>query len=266
MTEANTDKKTRRDLILFFILAFAFSWGVAIPLALEGTGAIEAALPEWTHYLAAYGPMLAALVVTAFSLGSPGLKDLLGRMFYIRVCPKWWFVSFSPLLTGLLLIFILNRFPGTGITIASLGNVNYLQPLGWGALLLWFLTFGLGEETGWRGFALPRLQKGRTALSATLILTIFWALWHLPQFLYLFEPASAIGWLAGLFAGSIVLTWLYNSASDSIFMVSIWHACFNFMTASTGKTGLLPVLLTLVVIVWAALVVRFAGAKSLMSL
>ena len=119
------------------------------------------------------------------------------------------------------MIFILNRFPNTGITIASLGEVNYLPPLGWGALLIWFLTFGLGEETGWRGFALPRLQKGRSALHATMILTVFWALRHLPLFFYLFESTLLIGWLVGLFAGSIVLTWLYNSASDSIFMVSI---------------------------------------------
>ena len=89
MTTAKIPQHTRRDLTIYFILAFAFSWAVAVPLTLENTGAIETSLQEWSHYLAAYGPMLAALLVTAFSLGGSGLKDLPGRMLYIRVCPKW---------------------------------------------------------------------------------------------------------------------------------------------------------------------------------
>ena len=67
-----------------------------------------------------------------------------------------------------------NRFTGSEIRLPDLGAVNYLPPLGSkGTLLLWIFTSGLGEETGWRGFALPRLQKGRGALAATMILAAF---------------------------------------------------------------------------------------------
>ena len=68
------------------------------------------------------------------------------------------------------------------------------------------MTFGLGEETGWRGFALPRLQRGHSALSATLILWALWALWHLPLFFYSYDlsvvPGLTIGLLAGAVTGS----------------------------------------------------------------
>jgi len=249
----------------YFVLAYLISWSIGIPLALTKQGIIPEILPEWTHYLVAYGPMLSALIVTSIGQGLPGLKDLGRRILNWRVCPKWWLVSFSPLLIGFIAILILNRFAGSEIGLSDLGSVNYLPPLGVGALLLWFFTFGLGEEIGWRGYALPHLQKGRSALMATLILAALWALWHLPQFFYLFDPSMAIGWVIGLFAGAVFLTWLYNSTKYSILMVAIWHACFNFMTASKAEIGFLPALVSAVVIVWAVLVIIIYKPKYLMS-
>jgi len=140
---------------------------------------------------------------------------------------------------------------GEPISIASLGNVNFLPSLGLAALPLWLLTFGIGEETGWRGFALPRLQRDRSALSATLILSILWALWHLPQFFYLFEPTIAIGWLLGLICGAVLLTWLFNSTGGSILIVAIWHGCFNFISASNAGNGILAAVVSSLVMIWA---------------
>jgi uncharacterized protein len=255
-----------RSLAAYFILAYAISWSIGIPLALAHQGIIPAVLPAWTHYLIAYGPMLSALIVTGAVQGLPGLKDLGRRMILWQVCPKWWLIAFSPLIIGFVAIWILNRFAGSRTGLAELGMVNFLPPLGIGALLLWIFTFGMGEETGWRGFALPRLQKGRSALAATTILTAFWALWHLPQFFYLFEPGMAIGWVIGLYAGAVILTWLYNSAKDSILMVAIWHGCFNFMTASQADTGALPAVLSAIVIVWAVFVIVRYKPKHLMAI
>ena len=262
---ATTFPTDSRVLSTYFILAYALSWSIGVPLALAHQGIIPAILPQWTHYLVAYGPMLSALIVTGISQGSPGLKELGGRIFKWS-CLKWWAAAFSPLLLGMVGIWILNRFTGSEIRLADLGAVNYLPPLGVrGALLLWIFTFGLGEETGWRGFALPRLQKGRGALAATLILTVFWALWHLPQFFYLLDPSMAAGWLIGLFAGAVILTWLYNSSPDNILPVAIWHGCFNFMTASTAEVGLLPVALSAIVITWAVVVIIRYKPRTLMS-
>jgi membrane protease YdiL (CAAX protease family) len=253
-------------LSAYFILAYAISWSIGVPLALAKQGIIQAILPQWTHYLVAYGPMLSALVVTGLSRGTPGLKELGSRMVMWRVCPKWWLIAFSPLILGFGVILILNLLTGSETGLSDLGMVNFLPPLGMGALPLWFFTFGLGEEAGWRGYALPRLQKGRSALAATLILAVFWALWHLPQFFYLYDPSMAVGWVIGLFAGAVLLTWLYNSAKDSILIVAIWHACFNFVTASTADTGALPAVLSTIVIVWAVVVIILYKPKYLTSL
>ena len=88
----------------------------------------------------------------------------------------------------------------------------------------------------------------------------------LPQFFYLFDPTMAVGWVIGLFAGAVILTWLYNSANNSILMVAIWHACFNFMTASQTDTGILPVVLSTIIIVWAVSVIIRYKPKYLMSI
>jgi membrane protease YdiL (CAAX protease family) len=253
-------------LIAFFILAYALSWSIAVPLALANHDVIPALLPEWMHYLVAFGPMLAALIVTGLHRGRSGLKELGGRM--IRwACPKWWIVAFSPLIIGYLVIMMLNTLTGSEIHLSDLGEISYLPPLGAiGALLLWILTFGFGEETGWRGYALPHLQKGRSAFTATMILAMFWALWHLPQFFYQSAPSMAIGWGIGLFAGAVILTWLYNSASNSILIVAIWHGCFNFVTASTVNIGMLPAIMSVLVILGAVIVLLRYKPKYLTSI
>lgn len=91
-------------------------------------------------------------------------------------------------------------------------------------LLLSSVAYGFGEETGWRGFALPGLQRDRSALSATLILTAFWALWHAPFFFYRYEfgLGQIVGFFLGLLAGAIWLTCLYNATGGSVLMVAIW--------------------------------------------
>jgi len=248
-------QKETRNLVLYFVLAYGISWAIGIPLALERKGLIAPILPYWAHYFVAYGPLLSAIIVTWFSAGKSGLKELGNRLRLWKVRPIWWAVAFSPLILGALVILVFFFVTGQTISLSTLGEVNFLPPLGIGALALWFLTFGIGEETGWRGFALPRLQEKRSALSATLILATFWALWHLPQFFYLFDPSIAVGWAFGLFTGAILLTWLFNSANGSVLITAVWHASFNFITASTAGNGFLAAVVSTIVMVWAVFVV-----------
>lgn len=257
--------KETKNLILYFVLAYAFSWVIGIPLALEHQGLMAPVLPVWTHYFVAYGPLLAAVLVTGISEGSAGLKKLGERLTLWKVRPIWWVVAFSPLIVGAVVILVFVFITGEPISIASLGEVHFLPPLGIGALGLWILTFGLGEETGWRGYALPRLQQNRSALSATLILASFWALWHLPQFFYLFDPRIAVGWAIGLFAGAIVFTWLFNSTGGSILILAIWHGSFNFMSASDAGNGILAAVVSTLVMIWAVVVIWWFKPQNLSS-
>jgi membrane protease YdiL (CAAX protease family) len=246
----------RHSLLMFFVLAYALSWAVEIPLALRAQGLISAPIPWSLHYLSAYGPMLAAIIVTGITSGGEGLRELARRMFKWRVRPVWWLVAFAPLVLYALLALVLRFIPGQGTGLAALGQIDFLPNLGVGALLVWFLTFGLGEETGWRGFALPRLQQDRSALWATVILWVFWALWHLPLFFYLYDATILVGFLLGLLAGAIILTWLYNSSGGSVLLVAVWHAGFNFVTGCLAcKTGVAAAVLSTVVMIWAVVVV-----------
>jgi membrane protease YdiL (CAAX protease family) len=238
----------------YFLLAYGISWAIGIPLAITARWN-QQPLPFSIHYLIAYGPMLSALIMTWLTDGLDGLKELLARILKWRVQPVWWLVAFSPL--GLFAVFaIMKRFiQGEWMDFGLLGQVNFLPNLGLGALFLWIFTFGLGEEIGWRGYALPRLQKNRSSLSATLILSAFWAIWHLPQFFYLFDVTILLGWLFGLLAGAIVFTWLYNSTQGSILMVALWHGTFNFITASKAGEGVIAAVLSTLVIVWSVFII-----------
>ena len=125
-----------------------------------------------------------------------------------------------------------------------------------------FLGGPLGEEPGWRGFALPRLQQRRTALTSSVLVGLIWGLWHIP--LYLLpgtgqhellrtgtSPAFAIGGFVGWTIGlSVLFTWLFNQTRGSLIVVILFHAAVNlaaFLPATVGSTGaatLLNVLLT----------------------
>ncbi len=258
-----TSSGQSRNLIAYFGLAYAISWSIGIPLALAARGIIPHVFPPWAHYFVAYGPMVSAIVVTLVTEGPPGFATLAKRVVAWRVPPVCWLAALSPLIIGLLVVLIMNSATGNVTSLASLGEVNFLPPLGIAALALWTLTFGLGEEVGWRGYALPRLQRGRSALSATAILAVFWALWHLPQFFYLFDPSIAIGWAIGLFAGAIVFTWLFNSSGGSILIVAIWHGCFNFITASNTGSGVIAAVVSTIVMVWAVVVIVVFKPRSL---
>jgi membrane protease YdiL (CAAX protease family) len=133
----------------------------------------------------------------------------------------------------------------------------------------------LGEEIGWRGYVLPRLQTRMSALSASLFLAPIWALWHMPLFL--------AGWLQGApgrtpiiyaafvvsaFALSVFLTWVYNSTGGSLLMVVLLHATVNLpitlVIDDLGSRATVPVLLYWgLMIVAAIVVVMVAGRKHL---
>lgn len=261
-TEINRNK-TRSDLILFFILAYAISWAIAIPLALQKHHITQPVLPYWAHYFVGYGPMLSALFVTWYSEGFEGLRKIGKNISAWNIHPRWWFIAISPLLLGIAIALFMNLFSGEKITISHFGMVNFLPPLGIGAFFLWLFTFGFGEEVGWRGYVLPRLQKKYNALMATTILTLFWAIWHLPQFFYLFAPAIAVGWAVGLFAGAVVFTWIFNSTNGSILLVALFHGSFNFVTAANINNNIPAVLVSSVVMVWALFIIVHYKPKTL---
>ena len=121
----------------------------------------------------------------------------------------------------------------------------------------------------WRGFALPRLQARRSALAATLILGVLWALWHLPVFW--FHPGlgqimavgivAAVFWVLGLFSQAILYTWLYNSSRRSILMVALLHG--GLTTFSLGGGEDVAAIMGLTILIAAVVVIVVAGPSNL---
>jgi len=253
----------RHPLASYFGLAFALSWLIEVPLALQAHGLLGIELPFALHYLAGFGPLLAAVLVSLSCGGTRSLADLLGQLGRWRVGPSWWLVAVSPLVALVLVSAVVSTADGDVLGITALGEVDFLPSLGFAAPLFWFATFGVGEETGWRGFALPRLQRAHSSLAATLFLWALWALWHAPLFFYLYPPSVLPGLVSGLLAGAIVFTWIFNSTGGSVLIVAIWHGLFDSTTACTAcKASPTAAVISTLVMVWAvAVIVIFGPAR-----
>jgi membrane protease YdiL (CAAX protease family) len=84
-----------------------------------------------------------------------------------------------------------------------------------------FFTISLGEEPGFRGFALPRFLVGRSALAASLILGVLHAIWHLPLFLGGDMPAISTTLI--VLSGAVMFTWIFNHTNGSVLIAMIFH-------------------------------------------
>jgi len=195
MTTANASERpstpregllVRHPLIFYFLLAYAGTWLITVPLALSanGVGLLPLGIPNGSVIFVSavwvlLCPTLAAIIVTGATEGREGIGRLLRRYVLWRVGLRWYLiVLLGPPAIILLATIVL---PGA---LASFRTLAPLHPL---PLLVSFplvLIFGgaLFEEGGWRGFALPRLQRLHGPLVGTLILGILWACWHLPLF------------------------------------------------------------------------------------
>src|SRR5215216_6262918 len=259
----------RHPLIAFFVLAYALAWIIESPLVfLRDT--ITASHPPGVVLvmLASNVPSVVAIVLTAIVLGRGALRKLLARLLIWRVNPLWYLgVVLGPvaLVGGTIALNTLLGRPALSLGIPSL--------LGLVIMLAFFIFPGsaLGEEIGWRGYALPRLQTRMSALSASLILAPIWALWHLPLWLTGAPgrtPLIYAGFVVSAFALSVILTWVYNSTGGSLLIVVLLHATVNLPQTlaidELGSRATVPVLLYWGLMVVAAIVVVVvAGPKHL---
>lgn len=251
----------QHPLFTYYVLAYMCSWAIAVPLALQAQGVLAARVPFALHYLSGLGPAIAALATTQLlRRARPGNRPL-NQPSRFRYSTRWLLLGFlSPLLLFAAAQFAARVSGQSAPTWTALGQVNFLPDLGLWAWALWLIANGWGEELGWRGFALPRLQRTHSALTSSVLLSIAWASWHLPAFFYV--PSYVAlglrvlpGFFLGILAGAIVLTWLYNSSHGSVLAVVLWHASFNFVSASPNAGGFVAAVTSTLVMVWAVVIV-----------
>jgi membrane protease YdiL (CAAX protease family) len=217
-------------LITYFVLAYAISWAFWLPLAASEHGLLPVELPAVVFYsLAALGPILAAVITSNIQGGRPAIRALFGSLLRWRVGMRWYVAATLGYPALLLFALVVDRLLG-GTLIWPVDDLGGMHMPFWFLLAL-NAPFVLCEEIGWRGFALPRLQRKHSAWVATLILGVLWALWHVPSFLM---PASMHGgilfplWTIWLLLMAIVQTWLYNGTRGSVLHVWLYHATMNF--------------------------------------
>lgn len=212
----------------FVTLTFALSWAYWVPLALTGG--------EGSHVPGLLGPGLAAMVVSAIAQGRAGPRDLAARSVRWRVPPRWYVVALAPLLAGAVGLLVVAVADPSSLRLGGLDRFPGLPEVGWvGVFLLVLLLNGFGEEVGWRGFLWPRLRRDRSLAGAAGLLTLPWALWHLPTFWLAtgmdLDPLVLPGWLIGLAAGAVVLGWLYEH-TGSLLLVALFHTSLNMVSAT----------------------------------
>jgi membrane protease YdiL (CAAX protease family) len=250
----------RHPLVFFFLIAYAGAWLVEAPVVLSatGTGLLPFTLPRTVQVLALAaatftGPTLSAFVMTGVIEGRAGINRLLRRYVLWRVKLRWYLFVLVVIPASVVLGAIV--IPGVLASYQPLtSSMGLTYPL---ALVSTFVLGGpLGEEPGWRGFALPRLQPMHGPLAGSVILGLLWGSWHLPLFWSgVWTPPTLpniVMFIVMTTALTVIITWVFNNAKGSLLITMLMHASFNtfankivaplFPAPVLDEYGLLPVL------------------------
>jgi CAAX protease family protein len=266
----SSDFIIRRPLLAYIALSYTFFWGfldlikfILILLRLQPD-----TLPAWAMpvivTLGSWMPNLAAVTITGVLAGREGIRQLLGKFFAYRIAVRWYFVALFPFPLVFAAAGLCRLAGGT-----APGNMGLSVGFWAGLIILNLLQGATGEEAGWRGFALPRLQETLRPVKASLILGLIWGFWHLP--LWLFSGYSGLDLLIYVLAFSVsiisltfLLTWISCKTPNSLVPIVITHFSFNVSLNLVDARGLglvstLPlwaitagILLVTAILVWSA--------------
>lgn len=251
-------------------MTFFISLSVAIPLLLSLHGIIEVQFPGFTGLVAGSGPGWATIILIAVFYGKEGLKDLGKRVIKFNINYKWYL--FTLLITAVFIlvsVWLPSLFGGNFPSFMK--NLPALIP----TTIILTLSAGLGEEIGWRGFAVPKMQKKFSGLTTCIIIAIIWNMWHLALFFvpdgflwqmwheFGFWP-SFIGYGIFLFAISVIYTWSYNRTKSLVLPMIMhgfmngfaWFFSFNKITILGAMPVTIYVILSLIV---AVIILKYDG-------
>ena len=220
---------TRRPLVAFFGLSIL----LFLPLFVAAGTAFTLEAPGWLQYLtqalSSWSPNFAAIIVTGAVSGRAGIRKLLSGFLNWRVKPVWYLVAVVlPIALGYAVAGIYYLMAGRPPGVLASFTVTIVL----GTVLGHLFRGPLGEEAGWRGFALPRLQARHSALKSSLILGLLVVVWHTPTFFIQGLAGAALLLFIGSFAVAlvsfvVVMTWLYNHTGGSLLLATLMHLAFN---------------------------------------
>jgi membrane protease YdiL (CAAX protease family) len=217
----------KHPLLSFFLLSFAITWGLGgfyllLPRRLaEIFGPMSTSNPLFI--IAVWAPSISGFIVTAVTEGKQGAAGLLKRFLPGRASFFWYMAAVFAVPVCSILI---NLVSGSNIELFSIRFFPLLT-----FLFINLVTGPLGEEFGWRGFALPKLLRRYSPLVASLVLGTVWGLWHLPSSFISELPQGGIQFplfFLGALVLSVVVTWIFIHTDGSIFFSFLLHYTVNF--------------------------------------
>jgi membrane protease YdiL (CAAX protease family) len=201
----------RHPVATYFVLAYALTWVLAPLLTISLLLGVVGLLM----------PAVAAIVVIAMTEGKPGLKSLWQRLRLWRVGLRWYVVALGlPVLLSAIVV-ALSILLGTPAQV----EFSPVSPL---TMIIFVLV--VGEEIGWRGYALPKLLQSHSAITASVILGVLWGGWHLPTFFVPGAPQAGIPFIAFVLfttGASVLFTWLYLHTGGSLLLATLFHGAIN---------------------------------------
>lgn len=223
----------RKGLRRFFVIVFGLSWGLGALYALFPKqlvaifGPVSGANPVFL--VAVWAPTLTAILLSAVLGGRAGLRDLFGRLTRWRVNWRWYAAAtFGIAALGLVPQLLAAQFAGAAQPDFAFGH--WQAWIAAGALGFVVDPGPLGEELGWRGFALPRMEQRWSGLASALILGAIWGTWHLPAFFIPGLPQNTFplwAFMAEVVSLSVLVTWMVNNAGGSVIIAILAHWASN---------------------------------------
>jgi membrane protease YdiL (CAAX protease family) len=214
-------------LVPFLLISFGLAWGI-LALFVFFPEQMNKAFGELTgqhplFFLAVYAPAIAALVIVTWCSGYAGVRRYFSRLLIWRCSPAWY---------GFLLIGIPLVYYGSSALKGDPfpGSFPFSSFKAFMLALFFTAIKGPVEELGWRGLALPLIQRKVAPLWAGLVLGVIWGFWHLPAFLLSGTPQGAWSFtpfFAGSVAVSVIATALFNKSGGSILLPALLHFQLN---------------------------------------
>jgi membrane protease YdiL (CAAX protease family) len=218
----------RHSLVLGIVLMFLFTW----PLDLVNTGIVKLNIPFIVLLFLGWGFGIASVLMTGLTLGKEAVFTLMKRYFQWHVNWKWYLAALflEPLL---IIVGVYGNVLVTGVAPDFSGIMAYKifgkDATLWFFVVPFFLTdlIANGEEMGWRGYVLPRLQAKYSALTSALLVGVIWGFWHLLKYLTHWNTLLFVLSMIHAIAFSVTLAWLYNNTRGSLLLTAMMHASSN---------------------------------------
>lgn len=264
-----TEFLKRHALVIGIVLMFLFTW----PIDLSNSGLMPFKVPFILYLFLGWGIFVAAVLMTWLTLGGGAVGQLLQRYLKWRVHWTWYLALLLMPAAAVIGVFLNAALRGTPADFSKV-MADQLRPPGLSRLafvLPFFLTdlISNGEEIGWRGYVLPRLQAKHSALAAALTTGVIWGLWHIPKLLTHWDWGYFALFMLDTIAKAVFLAWMYNGTGGSLLLVAMVHAAWNTTgifipvasTVSAENLGALAMRVVVEILIAVVVVVASGAAR-----